>query len=70
MDRFLSNATPDEREALMEVMNELQLKDLQVRTHSTATHNHHTITPHYHHPHHHPPPPASLTHPPLVECVR
>ena len=29
MDRFLSSATPDERDALLEVMNELQLKEMQ-----------------------------------------
>lgn len=29
MDRFLQNATPSERDALMEAMNELQLEEMQ-----------------------------------------
>ena len=36
MDRFLSSATPDEREALLEAMNELQVKEMQVMFNSLA----------------------------------
>jgi len=36
MDRFLSSATPDERDALMEAMNELQVEEMQQMFNSLA----------------------------------
>ena len=36
MERFLASATPDEREALMEAMNELQLTEMQTMFNSLA----------------------------------
>jgi import inner membrane translocase subunit TIM9 len=36
MDRFLSSATPDERDALMEAMNELQVEEMQTMFNSLS----------------------------------